>query len=63
MLRTFTDDHPEIKKAREMGLPFANYHEFLGKLIEGYTSIGVAGAHGKASTTGLLSRVVRHRTN
>ncbi|MTV82623.1 UDP-N-acetylmuramate--L-alanine ligase [Secundilactobacillus folii] len=55
---SFTDDHPEIKKAREMGLPVYRYHEFLGKLIEGYTSIGVAGAHGKTSTTGLLSHVL-----
>ncbi len=54
---SFTDD-PEIKKAREMGLPVYRYHEFLGKLIEGYTSIGVAGAHGKTSTTGLLSHVL-----
>ena len=27
---SFTDDHPEIKKAREMGLPVYRYHEFLG---------------------------------
>ncbi|MGO1969983.1 MAG: UDP-N-acetylmuramate--L-alanine ligase [Levilactobacillus brevis] len=55
---SFPDDHPEIKKAREMGLPVYRYHEFLGHLIEGYTSIGVAGAHGKTSTTGLLAHVL-----
>ncbi len=55
---SFDDDHPEIKKARDMKLPVYRYHEFLGKLIEGYTSIGVAGAHGKTSTTGLLSHVL-----
>ncbi|WP_282800981.1 UDP-N-acetylmuramate--L-alanine ligase [Secundilactobacillus kimchicus] len=55
---SFTDDHPEIKKAHELGLPFYRYHEFLGELIKGYTSIGVAGAHGKTSTTGLLSHVL-----
>ncbi|MCV3320640.1 UDP-N-acetylmuramate--L-alanine ligase [Pediococcus ethanolidurans] len=54
----FTDDHPEIKKARAMGLPVTRYHEFLGKMLSGYTSIGVAGAHGKTSTTGLLSHVL-----
>ncbi|QBX94775.1 UDP-N-acetylmuramate--L-alanine ligase [Lactiplantibacillus plantarum] len=57
---SFTDDHPEIKKAREMGLPVYRYHEFLGKLMEGFTSIGVAGTHGKTSTTGLLSHVLSH---
>ncbi|AMV62302.1 UDP-N-acetylmuramate--alanine ligase [Pediococcus damnosus] len=54
----FTDDHPEIKKARAMGLPVTRYHEFLGKMLPGYTSIGVAGSHGKTSTTGLLSHVL-----
>ena len=43
---SFNDDHPEIKKAREMGLTVYRYHDFLGKMIEGKTSIGVAGAHG-----------------
>lgn len=55
---SFTDDHPEIKKAHELDLPFYRYHEFLGELIKGYTSIGVAGAHGKTSTTGLLAHVL-----
>nr|WP_054656525.1 UDP-N-acetylmuramate--L-alanine ligase [Lentilactobacillus otakiensis] len=55
---SFTDDHPEIKKAREMGLTVYRYHEFLGKIIKGKTSIGVSGAHGKTSTTGLLAHVL-----
>jgi UDP-N-acetylmuramate--alanine ligase len=55
---SFTDDHPEIKKAREMGLTVYRYHEFLGKMIKGKTSIGVSGAHGKTSTTGLLAHVL-----
>lgn len=55
---SFTDDHPEIVRARELGLTIYRYHEYLGKLIQGYTSIGVAGAHGKTSTTGLLSHTL-----
>lgn len=55
---SFNDDHPEIKKAREMGLTVYRYHEFLGKMIQGKTSIGVSGAHGKTSTTGLLAHVL-----
>ncbi|GAY72825.1 UDP-N-acetylmuramate-alanine ligase [Lentilactobacillus kosonis] len=55
---SFNDDHPEIKKARDMGLTVYRYHDFLGKMIEGKTSIGVAGAHGKTSTTGLLAHVL-----
>ncbi|MDR0922021.1 MAG: UDP-N-acetylmuramate--L-alanine ligase [Lactobacillales bacterium] len=54
----FKEDHPEVARAKELGLPIARYHEFLGKFLNGYTSIGVAGAHGKTSTTGLLSHVL-----
>lgn len=54
----FKDDHPEVVRAKEMGIPVYRYHEFLGEMIEGKTSIGVAGAHGKTSTTGLLAHVL-----
>lgn len=54
----FPDTHPEILRAKELGLPVIRYHEFLGQLMRGYTSIGVAGAHGKTSTTGLLAHVL-----
>lgn len=54
----FTADHPELKKAREMGLDIVSYPEMLSRLMEGYTSIGVAGSHGKTSTTGLLAHVL-----
>ncbi len=54
----FKEDHEEIKKAKELGLPFYRYHEFLGEWINRYTSIAVTGAHGKTSTTGLLAHVL-----
>ncbi|GEK28556.1 UDP-N-acetylmuramate--L-alanine ligase [Furfurilactobacillus siliginis] len=54
----FPDTHPEIVRAKELGLTVVRYHEFLGQLMSGYTSIGVAGAHGKTSTTGLLAHVL-----
>lgn len=41
-----------------MGLTVYRYHQFLGKIIKGKTSIGVSGAHGKTSTTGLLAHVL-----
>nr|WP_057907830.1 UDP-N-acetylmuramate--L-alanine ligase [Latilactobacillus graminis] len=54
----FQDSQIEIKKALEMGLPVVRYHQFLGELLKDYTSIGVAGAHGKTSTSGLLAHVL-----
>lgn len=55
---SFTDEQPEIEAALKMGLKVYRYHQFLGKMIKGYTSIAVAGTHGKTSTTGLLSHVL-----
>jgi len=54
----FGEDHEEIKAAKELGIPFFRYHEFLGEWIQNYTSIAVTGAHGKTSTTGLLAHVL-----
>ncbi|GAB4074958.1 UDP-N-acetylmuramate--L-alanine ligase [Barrientosiimonas marina] len=54
----FSDSHPEIEKARELGLTFYRYHEFLGEWLKQYTSIAVTGTHGKTSTTGLLAYVL-----
>lgn len=56
----FNDDHPELVKARELGLPIHRYHKFLGELISHFTSIAVTGSHGKTSTTGLLSHTLKN---
>ncbi|MEC1263054.1 UDP-N-acetylmuramate--L-alanine ligase [Bacillus swezeyi] len=55
----FPDTHPEIEKARAEGLPVVRYHKFLGDYLKKFTSIAVTGAHGKTSTTGLLSHVIQ----
>jgi len=54
----FTDDHIEVKEAKEKGVTFYRYHDFLGHWLDHYTSIAVTGAHGKTSTTGLLAHVL-----
>ena len=55
---SFTDEQPEIKAALDQGLKVYRYHQFLGKMVKGYTSIAIAGTHGKTSTTGLLAHVL-----
>ena len=52
------DNNVEIAFAHKNGFPFKRYHEFLGHFMEDFTSIGVAGAHGKTSTTGMLAHVM-----
>ena len=54
----FSNDQVEIKKANDMHLTVITYPELVGKLVDDYTSIGIAGSHGKTSTTGLLAHTL-----
>lgn len=54
----FPDEHPELVRAREMGVEVVRYHKFLGEYLEKYTSVAITGAHGKTSTTGLMAHVL-----
>lgn len=57
------DNNVEVAYALDNDIPFKRYHEFLGHFMEQFTSFGVAGAHGKTSTTGLLAHVMRNITD
>lgn len=58
----FHEDNPEVKKAlqlqKEQKASVYWYHEFLGQLVQEYTSVSVAGTHGKTTTTGMVSHVM-----
>lgn len=55
----FDDTNVEVNQAKKMdSVNCYYYHEFLGKIMEEYTSISIAGTHGKTTTTGMLSHVV-----
>lgn len=55
----YSDDHSELVYARQVGAKVIRYHTFLGEFIKNYTSISVTGSHGKTTTTGLLSHVLK----
>lgn len=57
------DNNIEVAYAVANGIPFKRYHEFLGEFMRRFTSFGVAGAHGKTSTTGLLAHVMKNITD
>lgn len=54
----FPDSHPEIAKAKELGVDVVRYHEFLGQYMKAFVSVAITGSHGKTSTTGLLAHVL-----
>ena len=55
----FLEDFEEIKAARNNPTcKCYRYHEFLGKVIENYKSVGIAGSHGKTTTTTMAKTVL-----
>ena len=44
-------DHPELVRARELGLPVIPRKEALAGLVAAGTVVGIAGTHGKTTTT------------
>ncbi|MDO4466788.1 MAG: UDP-N-acetylmuramate--L-alanine ligase [Bacillota bacterium] len=58
----FNQSHPEVKAAYEnKTCKVYYYNEYLGKLLEDFTSVCVAGTHGKSTTTGLISSVLKQK--
>ena len=53
------NDNPELVAARQRGCKIKKYAEMLGELMNGYDGIAVAGTHGKSTTAGWLSYVLK----
>ncbi len=49
--------HPELLKAKELGLKIYEYQEMLGKLTKKFDTICVSGCHGKTTTTSMISHI------
>ena len=43
--------HPELERARQLGLPIVPRKVALAELIQGARSVGISGTHGKTTTT------------
>ncbi|MGZ6346222.1 MAG: UDP-N-acetylmuramate--L-alanine ligase [Anaerolineales bacterium] len=52
------DDNPEVKAARAQRIPVLKRADFLGSLMDGKTSIAVAGTHGKTTTTSMIAWIL-----
>ena len=46
-----TKDHPELERARALGIPVTRRAEALGRAVSGGALVGIAGTHGKTTTT------------
>ena len=52
-------DHPELARARQLGLPVIRRAEALAEAVSGGDLVGVAGTHGKTSTTVMTTEALR----
>ena len=51
-------DNPELQEAREKKIPVLQRAQLLVDLMRGHTAITVAGAHGKTTTTSMISNML-----
>lgn len=53
------DTHVELLEARRWAIPMMEYTEALGELSRGIHATGIAGVHGKTTTTALLGTIMK----
>ena len=51
-------NHPELARARELGIPITRRAEALGRAVAGGRVVGIAGTHGKTTTTVMTTVVL-----
>ncbi|HET7614033.1 MAG TPA: UDP-N-acetylmuramate--L-alanine ligase [Gemmatimonadaceae bacterium] len=44
-------NHPELERARQLGIPITRRAEALGRAVSGGRVVGISGTHGKTTTT------------
>ena len=53
-----SEDDPEMKRARELGIPLMSRAEYFGQLMLSYgRRLGVSGMHGKTTATSMLTHI------
>ncbi|MCB2229719.1 UDP-N-acetylmuramate--L-alanine ligase [bacterium] len=53
------ENNPEVVEARRLGIPVIKRAEMLGELMRLKFSVGVAGTHGKTTTTSMIGKIFR----
>lgn len=51
-------NHPELERARSLGIPVTRRAEALGRAVSGGELVGVAGTHGKTTTTVMTTQAL-----
>src|SRR3989441_9140151 len=51
-------EHPELEQARALGIPVVRRADALGQAVAGGTVVGIAGTHGKTTTTVMVTEAL-----
>ena len=51
-------DHPEILELKRLNVPILTYPQALGILVNLLKTIGIAGTHGKTTTTAIVTQLL-----
>lgn len=54
-----SEDNPDLKTAREMGIKVVKYSQVLGSLMKEKQGIAVSGTHGKTTTSAMISTILK----
>jgi UDP-N-acetylmuramate--L-alanine ligase (EC 6.3.2.8) len=54
----YTDQHPEIARAKELNIPVLSYPQYLARLMLKKRGIAVTGTHGKTTTTAMIGLIL-----
>jgi len=52
------EDNPEVVAARSLGIPVVKRDWMLGRMMQGYYGIAVAGTHGKTTTSAMIAFIL-----
>jgi UDP-N-acetylmuramate--alanine ligase len=52
-------DHPELARAHQLGIPVVRRAEALGEAVSGGELVGIAGTHGKTTTTVMTTEALK----
>lgn len=53
-----TGENPELVEAQKHGIPVIKRAEMVGRLMQGKIGVGIAGCHGKSTTSGMVAYIL-----
>ncbi len=56
--QAISQDNPELRRAKQLKIETLSYPQIIGKITRLYTTVAIAGAHGKSTTTAITALIM-----